>query len=413
MKTVGIITEYNPFHKGHLLQIEKAKAISGADRVVVVMSGNFVQRGEPALLDKWTRTQMALLNGVDLVLELPVLYATASAEYFAMAAVKLLQDTGIVDILCFGSESGNLLDLQKMANILTNETLEFRQLLKKELDRGIVYPVARANAMGTIFPTSQNLLSSPNNILGIEYLKALSRLNSTITPITIKREGAGYHDNQIDQNLASATAIRKATSYNASFEALQHIPENCHELFQKKISIGMGPVFLQDFTASLHYCLRTMDAKEIQEVFEVTEGLENRILRSLDLHYEMKDILSYIKTKRYTQTRIQRILLHILLGIKTKDVDYFNLHGYSPYLRVLGFRKKQDHLLKELTTRSSIPVLTNLKKASEQLDDKGLFLLNMERVATDLYFMAAPNPLYRTPNQDYTTPMVMIPSEQA
>ena len=200
MKTVGIIAEFNPLHNGHKYLLDEAKRLSGADFCIVVMSGNFVQRGSPALLDKYTRTQMALLNGVDLVIELPVIYATASAEYFARGAVRLLDKLGVVDIITFGSECGNIELLKKAATELTEETPDFKKNLQDNLKKGLSFPKARSQAIG-----KQGDGSEPNNILGIEYIKALNYWDSSITPTTIERKGSGYHDEQ----MASATAIRK------------------------------------------------------------------------------------------------------------------------------------------------------------------------------------------------------------
>lgn len=407
MKTLGIITEYNPFHKGHAYMIEEAKKKAGADRVVVVMSGSFVQRGEPAIFDKWTRTEAALMNGVDLVLELPVLFAASNAETFARAAVRILEETGIVDVLCFGSESGDLHSMQEAARLMENETEEFQKLLKEQLDEGLSYPAARAKALETVSQINSEILSQPNHILGLEYLKALNRYNCTMEPMTIKREG-DYNSPSLTDGFASAAAIRKALAEDRSTEAMTQLPENVHDVYNKALSLGTAPVFWEELASALHYKLRMSSAEEIKEIAEVVEGLENRILHSIDSCYDMKDIIDFIKTKRYTRTKIQRILLHILLDIKEKEVNYFMDLPKMPYIRVLGFQKENSGILADLTENAKCPVLTNLKKAPELLNEDGLALLALEKTATDLHALAYPNPIYRAPNQDFTKPLVIL-----
>ena len=407
MKTIGIVTEYNPFHKGHAYMIEEAKKKAGADRVVVVMSGSFVQRGEPAIFDKWTRAEAALKNGADLVLELPVLFAAANAETFARAAVRILEETGIVDVLCFGSESGDLHSMQEAARLMENETEEFQHLLKEQLDEGLSYPAARAKALETVSQISSEILSRPNHILGLEYLKALDRYNCSMEPMTIKREG-DYNSPSLTEGYASAGAIRKALAEDRSTEAMAQLPENVHDVYNKALSLGTAPVYWEGLAPALHYKLRVSSAEEIREIAEVVEGLENRILHSIDSFFDMNDIIDFIKTKRYTRTKIQRILLHILLDIKEKEVAYFMDLPKMPYIRVLGFQKDKSDILGDLTVNAKCPVLTNLKKAPELLNEDGLALLALEKTATDLHALAYPNPIYRAPNQDFTKPLVIL-----
>ena len=407
MKTLGIVTEYNPFHKGHAYMIEEAKKKAGADRVVVVMSGSFVQRGEPAIFDKWTRTEAALMNGVDMVLELPVLFAAANAETFARAAVRILEETGIVDVLCFGSESGDLHSMQEAARLMENETEEFQHILKEHLDEGLSYPAARAKALEIVSQISSDILSRPNHILGLEYLKALDRYNCSMEPMTIKREG-DYNSPSLTEGFASAAAIRKALAEDRSTEALPQLPENVHDLYNKALSLGTAPCFWDELTPALHYKLRMSSTEEIHEIAEVVEGLENRILHSIDSCYNIKDVIDFIKTKRYTRTKIQRILLHILLDIKEKEVAYFMNLPKMPYIRVLGFKKETSGILADLTENAKVPVLTNLKKAPEVLNEDGLALLALEKTATDLHALTYPNQIYRAPNQDFTKPLVIL-----
>lgn len=409
MKTLGIIAEYNPFHKGHAYMIEEAKKKSGAERVIAVMSGSFVQRGEPAAFDKWTRAQAALLNGVDMVLELPVLFAASSAETFARGGVRVLHESGLVDTLCFGSESGDLTAMQEAAKLMDNETEEFQRLLKEFLDEGLSYPAARAKALETVSHVSSEILSRPNHILGLEYLKALEHFHSAMEPMTIKREG-DYASLSLAEpsEFASAAAIRRALEEGQTEEAFLHLPENTHELYRGALESNTAPVSWDGLALALHYRLRMMSAEEIRDISEVTEGLENRILHSIDTCYDLPDVIEFIKTKRYTRTKIQRILLHILLDIKAREVSYFQEKRHLPYIRVLGFRKEQADILGDLTESAKCPILTNLKKAPEILDEDGLHLLALEKTATDLHTLAYPSPASRGPNRDFTAPLAII-----
>ena len=298
--------------------------------------------------------------------------------------------------------------LQEAAKIMTNETEEFQRLLKAGLDEGMSYPAARAKALETVSHISSEIISRPNHILGLEYLKALDRLGSNIEPCTIRRKGSQYDDPSLTGEFASAAAIRKGILEENATEAFLQVPENIVDLLTKEISLGTAPASMDELAGALHYKLRTTSAEEIHDILEVTEGLENRILRAIDNEFFMNDIIEYIKTKRYTRTKIQRILVHILLDIRAKEVDYFLSQNHLPYIRVLGFQKDNADILGELTERAKCPVLTNLKKAPEILDEDGLHLLALEKLATDLQALAAPNPLYRAPNRDFTTPMAIV-----
>lgn len=409
MKTVGIIAEYNPLHNGHKLHIEKSKEISKADYVIAVMSGNYVQRGEPAIIDKWNRTEMALKNGVDMVLELPVIFSSGSAEFFATGAVKTLEDTGLVNSICFGSEYGKINELKKIAHFFEEENTEFQFLLKQYLKEGLSYPSARMKACKQLTKFDYNILNSPNNILAVEYLKALIRLKSKIEPTTISREGAGYHCMTTQTQFASATAIRNALMQKDWDNIQKIVPDSSYCILKDCFSSGLAPVSLDFYYNILHYRLLTMSSNEIKEIFEVSEGLENRILHSVEQSNSLDDLVSCIKTKRYTHTKIKRILLHILLNIQSKDILSYHKKQHSPYIRVLGFRRSKVELLKKLTKTAMVPVITNLKNVEKQLDRDAMNLLELEMKATDLYFMNSPNKYYHRRSQDYKIPMVMIP----
>jgi len=408
MKIAGIIAEYNPFHTGHAYHIQKTKEQTDADTIIVVMSGSFVQRGAPAIFDKWSRTQMALQNGADLVIELPVLFATSSAETFAAAGVKLLNDTGVTDILSFGTETPNIENLQRVAAILATEPPLFRTLLKENLDKGFSFPVARSLALEILTGLDKNFFAKPNNILAMEYLKSLQLQKSDLLPIAIKRQGASYHDTKTKTIFASATGLRKAWNAGDMETIFTHTPKNCHTLFNQQLSLSKTPISLSDFTQALQYTLRCHTKKSLSLYNEVTEGLENRIFSTMETAFSYLDIVSTIQTKRYPQTKVQRMLLHILLGIQKTDVTDYTANGFSPYLRVLGFRKERDDLLSLLTKQSKIPILTNLKNADKILTEQGKKMLSLEKRATDLYAMASPGKHNWKPNQDFTRPMVIF-----
>jgi Predicted nucleotidyltransferase len=408
MKISGIIAEYNPFHNGHKYHIEETFRITGCDNVIVALSGNFVQRGEPAIVDKWTRTRCALLNGASVVIELPTLFCTAGAQYFAHSAVKLLNDTGIVDFLSFGSEMGNVSALKETAKILVNESPQLSAAIKRNLNNGLTYAVARQTALEEITQKSHSFISSSNNILAIEYLKALYHINSDIIPITVKRLGNGYNSTNTDTAYPSASALRKAIT-DKNIEVLTSaMPKNAHEIFSHAIQNGSAPIYLNNFSTPLNYCLRSKSPLELSKILDVTEGLENRILKSLATCYSVNEILNFVKTKRYSHTTLQRALLHILLDIKSDTITHYKQSGYCPYIRVLGFRKDKQHLLTSLMQNASIPIITNVKRGESHLCENGKHLFNLEKKATDLYFMTAPSQQHRNINKEYTTPMVIV-----
>lgn len=380
MKNVGIICEYNPFHKGHKYQLEKAREITGADNVICIMSGSFMQRGEPAGWDKWTRAKMALLNGADLVIELPVVFSCQAADYFATGAVKLLNQMKIVDALCFGSEIGNIDGLQEIASVLVNEPDDLKVLLRTKLDEGLVFPKAYQLAvtdflnqhknkkfdteplgMNTGTPEVLSLLSNPNNILGLEYMKALLLSNSKMKPFTIKRKGSGYNDEEISQDLASATAIRKEIKEcGFSSRLIETLPVESVALLEKAFNSYEKIVEWEDFREILFYKLRSTEPEELREYAYIIEGIENRILKVLPSVHSVNELIELIKTKRFTRTAIQRMLTAILLGIKKADISSCKNLGASSYIRVLGFNKKGAKVLREMKILEVENVITKL-----------------------------------------------------
>ncbi|MCI9177902.1 MAG: nucleotidyltransferase [Clostridia bacterium] len=335
-KVLGIIAEYNPFHNGHLYHIQESIKQAKADSAICVISGNFVQRGNTSIINKWTKTKMAILNGADLVIELPTVYSTSSAENFAEGAIKLLNSLGIVDIVSFGMETNDLATLNNIANVLYEEPKEYITMLNHELGKGLSFPKARENALMVYLNDVKryvNVMQGANNILAIEYLKALKKQKSTLTPIGIKREKVLYHDEMIVDDFASATAIRKMIS-NRQFDDIRKvIPHSSYVLLGQELKKGHYVLDLSKFQKEIIYVLRKMTIEEIKNLPDVSEGLENAIKTAADSCNNIIDLVNMIKSKRYTQTRIQRILVYALLGITQKMME--TSKKTIPYVRIL------------------------------------------------------------------------------
>ena len=303
-KVLGIIAEYNPFHNGHLYHLQNSIKTSGANYTVAVISGNFTQRGSTSLIDKWSKAQMALKNGIDLVIELPLLYSISSAENFAEGAIKILNSLNIVDYISFGTETNDIAILNNIANVLYKEPKDYKNLLSHELSKGISYPKARENALlmylGDIRKYG-NILSSPNNILGIEYLKALKKFLSNIMPITMKRIEVGYNELSYKNNIASATAIRDIVKNNA-LDLLQNlVPQSTYNILMENIKVGHIVPDLSTFEKQIIYNLRKMSIQEIANLADVSEGLEHAIKNTANSCNSIVEFLNTIKSKRYTR----------------------------------------------------------------------------------------------------------------
>ena len=393
MKVNGIIAEYNPFHNGHKYHLEESLRRTQADYTVIVMSGDFVQRGAPAMLDKHTRTDLALGCGADLVLELPVLYATASAEYFASGAVALLDSLGVVTHLCFGSEypaqeRESNISLLQIASLLMEESETYRFVLKEFLRRGLSYPLARGMALSQCHPSLEpyaNTFSSPNNILGIEYCKAILRRQSRILPIAIPRLGAGYHDEEISSRFGSALAIRKALCSGYSAQRLSaHIPEAALMLLVEYMK-EIPPICSDDFSSALYYKLLMEKELGYERYMDVSADLSNRI-RNLSGEFTGFDAFcKLLKTKDMTYTRISRSLLHILLSIQKEHMALGRKIDYTPYARVLGFRRQAIPLLNAVKKQASIPLVTKVANAKKSLPPDAGKLLQLDILSGELY----------------------------
>ena len=408
-KVLGIIAEYNPFHNGHLYQIQKAKEKVDADYVIAIMSGNFVQRGNTSLVNKWVKAQMALLNEVDLVIELPTVYSVSSAENFAEGAIKILDSLKIVNTLCFGTETADLAALNNIANVLYDEPKEYINILNHELSKGISFPRARENALMMYLNDIKryaNIMSGSNNILAVEYLKALKRLKSNMTPLAIQRKNVYYNDEKIVDEFASSTAIRKLVSRGQFDDIRKVMPTNSYMLMKDEIKKGNFVMDIVEFEKEILYTLRRMSIREIAELQDVTEGLEYAIKDAANSCNNIMDLIDQIKTKRYTQTRIQRILIYALLGITKKDV--INSKKVTPYVRILGFNDKGKEMISDISSINyKLDIITSVKKFMDKNNNKILKeMLEKDIFATDVYTLGYE---YKSlANLDYTNRLIIM-----
>lgn len=404
---LGIVSEYNPFHNGHVRHLQISKQLTKTDFTVAVMSGNFVQRGETALVDKWTRTEMALKSGIDLVIELPTVYALSSAENFADGAVKILNSLGVVDFISFGSEIGEITPLLEVANILYKEPKEFSSLITAQLRSGLSYPKAREIALAQFFGSSQkysSIISNPNNILGVEYLKSLKKHRSHIRPLTIKRDYADYNSTQEKNGIASATAIR--TMIKNKKDISKVIPQESYNLLEKCIKEEKIIPGLAVFEKEIIYTLRKMSLSEIADLPDVSEGLENKIKLAANNFNTLEELILNIKSKRYTQSRIQRILLYALLNISKKDINQSK--RVIPYIRVLGFNKHGKRIISAIAAANpKLNIIVSVKKFIESSTDNVLKnMISKDILATNIYTLGYKNnPIA---NLDYTHKVVEI-----
>lgn len=388
MRTVAVIAEFNPFHNGHKYILEKAKEETNADNVLVIMSGDFVQRGAPAFMDKFSRTNAALNLGADLVLELPIYYSLGSAEYFAQGAVSILERTGIVSDLVFGSECDDLPLLSSIAEILLNEPEDFKLKLQEQLKNGDSFALAREkavlHALHTEDPKVKEILSSPNNILALEYLKALKKLNSSIKPHTIKRVGSEYNSKELSA-MPSATAIRSYLADKNSLvqdELRSMVPESSfNEIINYKGKFG-NP---DNFTKYLYYKILQAKGKGLTEYLDINEELSNKILDAADTLLSFDEFCEKCKTKNLTYSRISRSLMHIILDMKASNMDEYKADGYTGYARILGMKKAASPCVKEIKNVGNIKIFTQLKEASDLLSDLEMRLLNETLFANKLY----------------------------
>lgn len=410
MKVVGIVAEYNPFHNGHKYQLDKVRQETGADYIIVAMSGNFLQRGIPALCDKFTRTEMALKCGADLVIEIPTLWATASAEYYAHAGVALLAATGVVTHLAFGAETDDLKSLLEVASILKEEPDVYRAVLANSIRSGNAFPVARKNALTTSLPhfteeKLDELLDNPNNILALEYLKAMP---DSIEPILIKREGAGYHDTEIDTELPSASAIREALFSEADLDAIADaMPQESFALLKNAYRCNQL-ITTNDFSESLGYCLLSQASYGFASYADCNQDFSNKIKNALNDYVRFEDFINTLKTKDMTYTRINRCLLHILLDIKQTDYTIGRAIGFAPYLRILGFKNISSKLLSEIKREATAPLISKAADADTLLDYETNKFFDKDIFASNLYYQHVARKSDTKPRNEYTSQIVIL-----
>jgi UPF0348 protein teth514_1733 len=412
-RVLGIIAEYNPFHNGHMYHLQKAKEQSGAQYCICVMSGNFVQRGNTSIVNKWKKAEMALLNGVDLVIELPTIYSVASAEGFSLGAIKLLNNLKIVDAISFGTETSDFAALNNISSIVNEEPMKYKSILNSELKKGLSFPKARENALMLYLNDNKrydNILNTPNNILAIEYLKALKKIKSTVQPIPVKREKVYYNDNVIVDEFASATAIRKLLKNEEFSEIRKVVPKSTYQILKKETELGNVVLDLSRYEKEIIYNLRRMTVSEIAELPDVNEGLEHSLKNAANYSNDITNLINIVKTKRYTVTRIQRILICALLGITKRDVGMAK--KTEPYIRVLGFNEKGKELISRINKQNpKATVITSVKKFQDKNNNNKNSkiykrLLDIDIFSTNVYTMACKSESLA--NLDYTKNMVIL-----
>lgn len=410
-KVLGIVAEYNPFHNGHFYHMQESKKITEADSCICVISGNFTQRGEPSIVNKWAKTYMALCCGADLVIELPTIYSISSAENFASGAIKIFDSLKIVTDMSFGVEGDDLATLNNIANVFYSEPANYKTILNHELKRGLSYPMARENAVLMYLNDIKryaNVLSNSNNILAIEYLKALKQQKSMIQPNIVPRKNVYYNDQKIVDDFASATAIRKLMLNREYAEVRKVVPRSTYQIIgeeYKKNHIILG---IKKYEKEIIYALRVMPIEEIQNLPDVNEGLEFAIKKAASETNNIEELIEKVKSKRYTQTRIQRILLYVLLGITKKDME--DSKKMVPYVRVLGFNSRGKILISEIMNQNpKLNMITSVGKYVNKKMPKNKQLtrmLDLDINATNIYTLGYGGE--SKANLDYTQNMIII-----
>lgn len=402
MKHIGIIAEYNPFHNGHAYQLQTVHARYPDKRILVMLSGDFVQRGEPAVFNKYLRTQWALDAGADVVFELPALFATSSAEYFATAAVRALAATGVVDTLCFGAETEDLSAFLRIAGLLLEEPEAYKKQLKEKLKCGHSFPKARAMAVSTYFqdPACAALLRQPNNILGIEYIKAILKFDLAITPVPLKRQGSGYHDLSISQPLSSASALRRqlkkthetqppdiaSVPIPSCLAAL--MPETAYASLQNRQDAK--PLFWSDFYPFLQYALWNPQ-HPLESYFDLSKELKGSLSALSCYPPDIDTLIRQLSCKNYTAPRIRRALLHVLLGHTESEMEYFRQNSSVSYLRLLGFTSDSSFLLRDIKTYGHLSVINKVADCRTLLSSGDLTRFEKDIQGSTLYRQAFGN----------------------
>lgn len=398
MKVAGIIAEFNPFHNGHKYLIQEAKKKANADFVVVLMSGSFTQNGNVAIYDKFKRAKAAIENGVDLVIELPTFYSISSGEYFATGAIDLLNKLNIIDYVFFGSESGDINDISDIANVELINKEEILKLTKEEMKKGITYAKAHENALKSyLTPPQIKELQKPNNILAIEYLKALKKTNSKIIPYTVKRKGNSISDTNIEkeENFTSATSIRQYIMLKKDLKILEkYVPDDMYE-----IMLTQKPLLNDDIYNIIKFSIlnNMKNIQNLQSINGITEGIENKIISALSISKSYDEFIHNIKSKRYTLSSIKRMILNILLNITKNDFNklYLNIN----YAHILSMSSNGKTLLSSLSNVSNINLLTKISpKVLNLLNETDKQSLDIDIFASNILSIL----LNKNINKDYT-----------
>lgn len=402
MKSVGLIVEYNPFHNGHAYHLQASKEAAAADVVIAVMSGNFLQRGEPALVSKWQRTKMALLNGVDIVFELPYRFATQKAETFSNGAVSILDAVGC-DSLCFGSESGDLSLFLQTIDYLEIQHQSYNENIKQYIETGVSYPKALSLAFQQLPDSEKYLdLAKPNNILGLEYIKAIKHQKCALTPMTIPRKNANYHDEDFSSaTIASATSIRKAIFADSDGKSAidQYVPEPTKQLLKEYLHFYQVFHQWENYWSYLQFRLIHSTPEDLREIYEMEEGLENRLLAAALESNNFHEFMQHIKTKRYTWTRLQRLCVHILTN--TKKEEMVTLSEKASYLRLLGMTSKGREFLNKNKSHLSLPLISKLSSYKENE-------INQDIKAARVYSLGIPSHIKnKMIRQEYEPPIYL------
>lgn len=395
MKILGIIAEYNPFHNGHIYHIKKSKELTGADYVIAIMSGNFTEQGNIAIYDKFKRAKIATYNGIDLILELPTIYANSSSEFFASGAISLLNSLNIVDYICFGSECGDIDTLKNISNLITKNKDEIWKDITQNLKQGISFAKAREQSITKYLNNTEIVeFSKPNNILAIEYLNSLSRLNSKIRPYTICRNSSDFNELKINTkgSFTSATSIRNAI-YNNLTDLEGVIPDN-----MLKIVKNTPPTFNDKLFDIIKYKIVTSNKDYLSNISEITEGLENRLIYAVSISNTYDEFINNIKSKRYQMSKIKRMLNNIILDITKKDFETIKNSNES-FAHVLAISEHGKKLLSKISKNSSIPLITSINDDTlKQLSCTQQKMLNLDILSSNIYSIITNDSI----NKDYT-----------
>ncbi|WP_456275602.1 nucleotidyltransferase [Bacillus sp. AK128] len=408
MKSAGVIVEYNPFHNGHLFHLQQTKKVTNAECIVAVMSGNFLQRGEPALVSKWMRTNLALQAGVDLVIELPYAFATQKAEIFASGAISILEGLG-VDEVCFGSESGNIDSFVQTVQAMNDKKSEFEEYLHLFMKEGNSYPTSAAKAFQKL-ELRDNIvdLSLPNNILGFHYVKAIFDQQAKLIPKTITRTGANYHDEHFQSpTIASATSIRKALfSHTSDLDDVKgYFPETTYSgLLRYKKEFKQFHQW-EDYFQLLKYKVLSSSVDELENIYEMEEGLHNRIVSKIKYTTSFIEFMEALKTKRYTWTRLQRACTHLLTNTTKEVMKTASQNQSASYIRLLGMSQTGRAFLRQNKKEIKLPIISKLSSFSDEQ-------LQLDIKAAQTYSMVLPEPLRSDYIQaEYATPPIQYNSQ--